>query len=179
MSLIYRLFDLLTGVMFTISGTLLIAMMLSTLVDIISRLLFGLTEGGVDFTFIGGVELIKYGLLLSILFVLPRALRHSQVVVDLFTDRLPLRIRHIMEGIYLLGYMLLGAGMSYRFWLAAGHAQQNGETTQDLLLPMSWLYFICSFATAVLAVAAVLAAWRLLSGAETEAEDETGPEVAL
>ncbi|HPQ97856.1 MAG TPA: TRAP transporter small permease subunit, partial [Thiolinea sp.] len=167
MSLIYRLFDWLTGVLFTISGVLLLAMMVSTLVDIVSRLVFGLTEGKVDFTFIGGVELIKYGLLLSILFVLPRALRHSQVVVDLFTDRLPLRTRQIMEGIYLLGYVLLGAGMSYRFWLAVGHARENGETTQDLLLPMSWLYAVCSFATGVLALAAVLAAWRLLSGQES------------
>ncbi|CAE6936427.1 DctQ component [Vibrio sp. B1FLJ16] len=57
--------------MHTCSGVLLIGMMLVTLVDVVTRTLYGLSDGNIAFTFIGGVELIKYGLLFTVLFTLP------------------------------------------------------------------------------------------------------------
>ncbi len=156
-----RLFDRIAHAMHVISGVILVSMMFITLADVLSRALFKATDGSVDLTFIGGVELIKYGLLLLVVFALPYSVGRSQVIVDLFTDNLPPRVKALMEGFYMLGFVLLGAGMSYRFYEAIGNARMSGETTQDLLIPLTYLYGLTSFATAFLALAALLISLRL------------------
>ncbi|MEH6576895.1 MAG: TRAP transporter small permease subunit [Amphritea sp.] len=156
-----RLFERCTHAMHVLSGVILVSMMFITLADVVSRSMFEATDGSVDFTFIGGVELIKYGLLLMVLFALPYSLGRSQVIVDLFTENLKARSKAILEGFYILGFMLLGGGMSYRFYHAVGQAQMSGETTQDLLFPLYYIYGVTSFATAMLAIAALLISLRL------------------
>ncbi len=161
METLNRLLERLTFFMHVISGCILVSMMFVTLADVLSRALFEATSGSVDMTFIGGVEIIKYGLLLAVLFALPHSVNRSQVIVDLFTDTLKTRSKATLEGLYLLGYVCLGAGMSYRFFLSIEESNLSGETTQDLLIPLSYLYAISSFATAVLALAALMAALQL------------------
>lgn len=156
-----RLFDRITHAMHVISGVILVSMMFITLADVLSRALFKATDGSVDLTFIGGVELIKYGLLLMVVFALPYSVGRSQVIVDLFTDNFKPRIKALLEGFYMLGFVLLGGGMSYRFYEAIGNAEMSGETTQDLLIPLTYLYGLTSFATAFLALAALLISLRL------------------
>ncbi|WP_286237860.1 TRAP transporter small permease [Neptuniibacter halophilus] len=157
-----QLFDRLTYTMHVISGVILVSMMFITLADVVTRTLFKMTDGSLDLTFIGGVELIKYGLLIMVLFALPFSVGRSQVIVDLFTEALPSRGKAILEGLFMLGFVALGAGMSYRFWHAVGQAQMSGETTQDLLIPLYYFYAISSFATAMLALAALLISLRCL-----------------
>lgn len=161
MKLFSRTFERATYAMHLSSGVILVSMMFVTLGDVISRAVFEMTSGTIDFTFIGGVELIKYGLLLTVLFALPHSVGRSQVIVDLFTESMSARSKNLMEGFYLLGFVLLGVGMSYRFFHAVGQAQMTGETTQDLLVPLSYIYGVTTFATAVLAVAALLNSVRL------------------
>ena len=156
-----RLFDRVTHAMHVISGAILVSMKFITLADVLSRALFKVTEGSIDLTFIGGVELIKYGLLFMVVFALPYSVGRSQVIVDLFTENLSSRWKAWLEGIYMLGFVMLGGGMSYRFYHAVGQAEMSGETTQDLLIPLSYLYGITSFATAFLALAALLISVRL------------------
>jgi len=156
-AIISRLVERLTSIMHTISGMVLIGMMFVTLADVITRALFEATDGKVDFTFIGGIELTKYCLLVTVLFALPHSLSRSQVIVDLFTDSFKTRTKSILEAFYMMCFALLASGMSYRFFHAVGQANQSGETTQDLLMPLYYLYAISSFATAVLALAAVVA----------------------
>lgn len=158
---ISRWVDKLTYVMHLISGTILVLMMFVTLADVVTRLIFNLSGGSIDITFIGGVEMIKYGLLLVVFFALPHSLNRSQVIVDLFTDALKTETKARLEGFYILGYALLGFGMSYRFYHAIEMADMSGETTQDLLLPLSNFYIVTCFASGVLAVVAVLSALRL------------------
>lgn len=160
MNVFSKLFERLTHAMHMVSGTVLISMMFITLADVISRTLFKLTDGTFDFTFIGGVELIKYGLLFVVLFALPYSVGRSQVIVDLFTDNLSGRIKVILEGIFMLGFVALGAAMSFRFYHALEQSQMTGETTQDLLIPLFYLYGISSFSTAMLAIAAMLISLR-------------------
>jgi len=160
MNALSKLFERLTHAMHMVSGTVLISMMFITLADVISRTLFKLTDGTFDLTFIGGVELIKYGLLFVILFALPYSVGRSQVIVDLFTDNLSGRIKVILEGMFMLGFVALGGAMSFRFYHALVQSKMTGETTQDLLIPLFYLYGISSFATAMLAIAAMLISLR-------------------
>jgi len=155
-----KLFKQVTHTMHMMSGVVLISMMFITLTDVFTRTMFKLTDGTFDFTFIGGIELTKYGLLFVVLFSLPYSVGRSQVIVDLFTDNLSGRIKVILEGIFMLGFVALGGGMCSRFYHAAVQSQMTGETTQDLLIPLYYLYGLSAFATGMLAVAAMLISLR-------------------
>lgn len=156
-----KLLDRILYGMHVISGVVLVSMMLVTLSDVIVREVFSLSGGKIDFTFIGGVELIKYGLLIMALFALPYSVGRSQVIVDLFTENFSSRLKAVLEGIYMLGFVLLGSGMCYRFYHSIWAAQESGETTQDLLIPLSYIYAIATFATGMLAIAALAISLRL------------------
>ena len=160
--LVTQAFGKLTLAMHYIAGTVLVSMMFITLADVISRAIFGMTEGAVDFTFIGGIELTKYGLLTVVLFSLPHAVGRSQVIVDLFTEKWSNRVKNLVEAFYMFGFTLIGSGMSYRFYHAIEYANDSGETTQDLFIPLSYLYGLSAFATSVLAIAALLTATNLI-----------------
>lgn len=141
-----------------VSGVLLIVMMVTILLDVASRAIFGASKGSVDFTFNGGVEIVSYSLLFCILFALPYSVRRGQVTVDLFTGGLSERVKGILAGIYTLGFGLLGLGMSVRFYNAVGRLQDTGETTQDLLIPMFYIYAVATFAAVVLTIRGLLVA---------------------
>lgn len=162
MTALRNLINQIANAMHMLSGVLLISMMLVTLIDVLTRTLYGLSDGAIALTFIGGVELIKYGLLFTILFTLPQSVGDSQVVVDLFTDRMSERAKIYLESFYLLGFALLGAGMTYRFYDAIEGAILSGETTQDLMIPMPWVYRIVVFATAMLTLRCLLLTWDLI-----------------
>lgn len=148
--------------MHVLSGMLLIGMMVTVLLDVISRAMFGASGGRIDFTFQGGVEIVSYGLLFMVLFTLPYSVSRSQVIVDLFTDEMSERLKALLAGIYTFGFGLLGIGMAVRFFEAAGRVAETGETTQDLLIPMTFIYGATAFATSVLALRGILVALRQL-----------------
>jgi TRAP-type C4-dicarboxylate transport system permease small subunit len=162
MLLVGKLIKQINYLMLIISGFILISMMCVTLADIITRSLFKASDGTIDLTFIGGVEYVKYGLLLSILFSLPYSVGKSQVVVDLFTEKLSVKIKSIMDGVFMLGFFLLGTAMAYRFYRGMIQSLNYGETTQDLLLPLFYFYGISAFACAMLSVSALTVALKLI-----------------
>lgn len=152
---INRMLEHITYLMHMLSGTLLVSMMFITLADVFSRALFAATNGQLDITFIGGVELIKYALLGTVFFSLPYSLRRSQVIVDLFSDNWSHLAKRVVDAFYMTLFILLASCMSYQFFHLIAESQLSGETTQDLLIPLSYFYQAATFATAMLAVAAV------------------------
>jgi len=48
--------------------------------------------------------------------------------------------------------------MSTKFWNAVGHSSMSGETSQDLMFPMSYIYATTLFGTIMLAVRSLLVA---------------------
>ena len=144
--------------MHVISGFLLLVMMFTVLFDVVSRTLFGASGGRIDLTFRGGVEIVSYGLLFMVLFALPYSVSRGQVIVDLFTEQLGDRLKAVLSGIYTFGFGLLGLGMSIRFFEATARVAETGETSQDLLIPMQYIYAVTAVATLVLALRGVLVA---------------------
>lgn len=142
--------------MHLVSGLLLLSMMIVVLLDVSTRTLFGMSGGRMDFTFRGGVEIVSYSLLFMILFTLPYSVSRGQVIVDLFTERMSERLKALLAGIYTLGFGLLGLGMAIRFFEASARVAESGETTQDLLIPMSYIFAITAFATSMLALRGLL-----------------------
>lgn len=144
--------DKVSFVMHSISGVILISMMLVTIADILTRSLFSYSDGSIDLTFLGGIELISYGLLFMVLFSLPYSVSRGQVIVDLFTENMSERVKEFLVGFYTFGFGLLGVGMSYGLYASMNRVAENGETTQDLLIPMSYVYGLAAFPAAMLAL---------------------------
>ncbi len=144
------------------AGFILVSMMFITLADVVTRAIFNFTDGGIDWTFVGGIELIKFGLLFAILLTLPHSVAQSQVIVDLFTEKMNQRLKIYLEAFYNLGFALLGAGMSVRFFEAIEAASLTGETTQDLQIPLQYIYVGVVIATTLLAVRALIIAGELI-----------------
>lgn len=144
--------------MHQLAGAILIGMMTIILIDVVGRAVFGVTDGALDFTFVGGVEMVSYGLLFMVLFSLPFAVSRGQVIVDLFTGGMSERLKGILAGIYTMGFGLLGAGMTLRFIEAAQRVAASGEVTQDLHIPFSYIYGFTAVATGVLALRGFLSA---------------------
>ncbi|REG82641.1 TRAP transporter small permease [Marinomonas pollencensis] len=158
-----------THFMHLIGGFFLVAMMLVTLADVAARGLFGITEGSVDWTFTGGIELVKYSLLFTVLFILPHSVSRSQVIVDLFTDGFKDTTKRLFEAFYSLCFGVLGGAMSYSFYLHIEDAAMSYETTQDLMIPLTYFYSVATFATVMLAIAAFVYAFELLICGKAEA----------
>ncbi len=159
----------LARVLHILSGFLLVAMILVVLLDVASRSLFGASGGELDVTFPGGVELVSFGLLFMVLFALPYSVDRGQVIVDLFTERMPERAKAVLSAVYTLGFALLGFAMAIRFYEAIGGALASGETSQDLIIPLYYIYALAAFATAALGLRALLVALRGIFGGGEEA----------
>lgn len=154
------LIESISKAMLLVAALMVAAMMLIVLVDVISRALFELTSGGLDITFIGGIELVRFALLFAILYALPWNLDRSQIFVDLFTGNLSDRAISILTGLSYLGYFFLAMAMTYRFFDSLGMARMTGETTQDLGIPMPIIYAGIIFGTCMLGVRSLQIAGR-------------------
>ncbi|OXY82612.1 TRAP transporter small permease subunit [Oceanimonas doudoroffii] len=164
MNSLTRLTDRVALLMYWLGGVLIVAMMLIVVADVAARGFFSLTDGQLDLTFVGGIELVKFSLLFSMLLAFPHAVDKGQIVVDLFTQQMNAARLRFFTGGYTLGFGLLGAAWCWRFTEAAHSARQTGELTQDLLLPMSAIYQIASLALAVLALRALLVGVNIVMG---------------
>ena len=136
--------------MHMVAGVLLIVMAVTVLIEVVTRALFGMTGGGLDLTIRGGVEIVSYSLLFMVLFALPYSVSRGQVIVDLFTENMSERLKMLLAGIYTLGFSFLGFAMATRFYESVGRVAMSGETTQDLLIPLTYIYAISAFATFML-----------------------------
>lgn len=145
-------------VMYQIAGVFLVAMVLVILFEVVSRALFDITGGAVDVTYTGAIELVSFALLFMVLFSLPHAVSRGQVIVDLFTGGLSERAKSALAGLYTVGFALMGVGMTIGFVDSAGRVAASGEVTQDLLIPLSYIYGLTAAATAVLALRGIVVA---------------------
>jgi len=144
-----------------LGGICLVSMMVSVLADISTRTLFGLTDGAVDLTFTGSFELVRYGLLFAMVFSMPYCLDRGQVVVELFTEGFSVTAKARIAAFFTLFFGIFGGLMCYRLLHSAGAARLTGETTQDLLVPMSSIYTVAALGMAMLALRGLSLAYSL------------------
>jgi TRAP-type mannitol/chloroaromatic compound transport system permease small subunit len=148
----------LAHLMHLFAGVLVVAMVGTVLVDVVTRLVFRLTDGAVDPTFRGGVEIVSFCLLFMVLFALPYSVARGQVIVDLFTENMSERMKGLLSGAYMAGFGALGLGMCIRFIGSFEESLASGMTSQDLVVPLYYIHAVVAFATGVLALRGFLVA---------------------
>lgn len=117
----------------------------------------------------GDVELTQFGVALMISLCLPWCqLHHSNIIVDFFTQRLPLRANRALDG---LGALLLAAMcvlLGWRTAVGAGSVAEAGETSMIIGLPMWWTYVMLAPGLALTAAIALWQGLRLLRGLDAD-----------
>lgn len=155
-----------------LSGAILVLMMITVILDVVTRALFGMTAGASGITVWGAVEIVSYGLMFMVLFTLPHSVSRAQVIVDVFTDRWSAAVKLRLSALYTLGFGLLGTAMAWRFFESAARVAASGQTTQDLQVPLWLPYGAASFAAGMLALRCAVVALRRLLGQGDEAFEQ-------
>lgn len=159
--------DAVARALFVVGGVLLSAMMLIITADVVTRTLFGISGGAIRVVVAGGVELVRFTLLFSILCTLPAVVERGQVVVESFTTHLPQHVKQLLFAIYLLGFCGFGVILAFGWYGSGMGALEYDEVTQDLALPMAPLYFAAAACATVLAVRSFICAIRAFAGKVT------------
>lgn len=169
MNVVFTAVDLAAKYLLVVSRILLTLMMLIIVGDVITRGVFGATGGAVDLTFRGGIELVRFSLLFTIVCALPAVVEEGQVVVETFTNRFSDRKKAFMFAFYLIGFLAFGVILAIGWYKSGMAAMSHGETTQDLKIPKGPIYFGAGVCALVLAARALVCAVRRLGGGGPEA----------
>lgn len=123
-----------------VAGIALVGLLAVTMADVSTRYLSRVTEGAIAFRVSGSVELVSYLMLFALLAAMAANVEKSQVVVEAFSHGLPQTIKNRLQGVYFLGFMVLGFILFIGLLDSAAAAARHGTTTQDLRLPMAPIY---------------------------------------
>ncbi|MEC9482507.1 MAG: TRAP transporter small permease subunit, partial [Halomonas sp.] len=108
--------------------------------------------GALDWSVVGGVELVSYLMLFALLAAMAANVEKGQVVVEAFSHRLNDTAKTRLNGFYLLGFAGLGLVVALGLWDSALSASRHGEVTQDLRLPMGPIYWTAAALSLLLGV---------------------------
>jgi TRAP-type C4-dicarboxylate transport system permease small subunit len=126
-----------------LGGTMLIAMMLLTVCDVIGRYMF-------NAPILGAAELTEVLLCATIFMGLGAVcISEDHVTVDLLTDQFPDALQpYRLAFTGLFGGVLL-AVVSWRLWVYAAQIGSYGGTTTSLSIPIAPLGYFCAICTAI------------------------------
>lgn len=156
MSWIQHCLDRMARALLAISGLALVAMMLVVIFDVLVRNLSVVLPFLQNVTYYGTIEIVRYLFLLAMAGAMPWGVEKSQVVVELFTQRLSVAARARIDSAFLLGFAVLGALMAYSLVVAGSHAFVTGETTPDLRIPIGPIRYATGFCMGLMALRALV-----------------------
>lgn len=157
-----------------IGGMSLIIIVLATMIDVITRYVFKLTGGEVGFTVKGSVEIVSYFMLFSLLAAFAAYVERSQIIVDIFTQKMPQSIKGYMMGTFMMGFFLMGLVFTWGLYESAFDALEYGKVTQDLRVSMMPIYLISAFLSVLLAIRALIESINIFKTGEFFDAEETG-----
>jgi TRAP-type C4-dicarboxylate transport system permease small subunit len=104
----------------------------------------------------GDVEMTQFAVALAISLALPWCqLRGANIIVDFFTQRLPMRQVRWLDGVGALMMTAMCALLAWRTSVGALSVREAGETSMILALPMWWAYASLAPGLALAALVAV------------------------
>lgn len=157
-----------------IGGISLIIIVLATILDVVTRYIFKLTGGEIGFTMKGSVEIVSYFMLFALLAAFAAYVERSQIIVDVFTQKMPQSIKGYMMGTFMVGFFLIGIMFAWGLYESALDALQYGKVTQDLRVSMMPIYFLSSFLSVLLAIRSLIEAINIFKTGEFFDAEETG-----
>ena len=157
-----------------IGGVSLIIIVLTTMLDVVARYIFKLTGGEFGFTVKGSVEIVSYFMLFALLAAFAAFVERSQIIVDVFTQKMPQSIKGYLMAIFMLGFFVIGIVFSWGLYESAIDAMEFGKVTQDLRLSMMPIYLISALLSAFLAIRSLIESINIFKTGEFFDAEETG-----
>lgn len=139
-----------------IGGFSIVITILYTLTDVITRYMFKITQGGFGFTLKGSVEVVSYFMLFALLAAFAAYVERSQIIVDIFTQKLPYKLKAYLMGIFMLIYTIVAVYFVLGFYELTHDAMEYGNVTQDLRISMTPIYIFSGFLCVLLAIRAFI-----------------------
>lgn len=157
-----------------LGGISLIIIVLTTMLDVIVRYIFKLTGGEFGFTVKGSVEIVSYFMLFALLAAFAAFVERSQIIVDVFTQKMPQSIKGYLMGIFMLGFFIIGIIFTWGLYESAIDAIELGKVTQDLRISMMPIYLISAFLSMLLAIRSLIESINIFKTGEFFDAEETG-----
>ena len=157
-----------------IGGISLIVIVLATVADVVARYIFKLTDGGLGFTIKGSVEIVSYFMLFALLSAFAAYVERSQIIVDVFTQKMPQSIKAYMMGTFMMGFFLIGIIFTWGLYESAVDAASYGKVTQDLRISMTPIYAFSALLSFFLAIRSVIESINIFKTGQFFDAEETG-----
>ncbi|GAA0803360.1 TRAP transporter small permease [Psychrobacter piscatorii] len=174
MTLLVKLSVLISRLCQFIGGISLIIIVLTTMTDVVARYIFKLTGGEFGFTVKGSVEIVSYFMLFALLAAFAAFVERSQIIVDVFTQKMPQSIKGYMMGVFMLGFFVIGIVFAWGLYESAIDAMEFGKVTQDLRISMMPIYLISALLSALLAIRSLIESINIFKTGEFFDAEETG-----
>ena len=81
---------------------------------------------------------------------------NANIVVELFTGRMPARWKAALDGVHEVVFAIVAALIAWRLFVGGLRKLADGETTMFLGIPIHWAYFSALLGGGLLAVVCVL-----------------------
>lgn len=157
-----------------IGGISLVVIVLVTIADVITRYIFKLTGGDFGFTIKGTVEIVSYMMLFALLSAFAAYVERSQVIVDVFTQKMSQKVKGYMMGVFMVGFFALGVVFVWGLFESAVDAAEYGKVTQDLRISMTPIYGFSAFLSVILAIRSCIESINIFVTGEFYDAEETG-----
>ena len=174
MTLLVKLSVLISRLCQFIGGISLTIIVLTTMTDVVARYIFKLTGGEFGFTVKGSVEIVSYFMLFALLAAFAAFVERSQIIVDVFTQKMPQSIKGYMMGVFMLGFFAIGIVFAWGLYESAIDAMEFGKVTQDLRISMMPIYLISALLSALLAIRSLIESINIFKTGEFFDAEETG-----
>ncbi|WP_238364679.1 TRAP transporter small permease [Mesobacterium pallidum] len=123
--------------------------------NVAARIVFDLTDTGVNLMIPGAIEQVSYILGIVALAGLAASMSQGMILVDFLVARLPELARTLVARFWFAGLVALALVLGWLFTEDMLATYRRGEATQDLRLPMFLIYGLYALQSLALAVVAL------------------------
>ena len=150
----YRRLERLARAFALAGGLLLVGVMGMTVISVLGRYLFNAPVPG-DY------EITELAMGIAVFAFFPYChISNANIVVELFTGRMPPRFKAALDALHNLTFALVAGLIAWRLFIGGMHKFDDGETTVFLGIPVHWAYFPALLGAVLLAAVCILLLFR-------------------
>lgn len=138
-----------------LGGACLLYMVFVVAFNVLARIIFDVSDTGVNMMIPGAIEQVSYLLGIVALAALAASLKEGMIAVDFVVERLPDLPRALVARFWFLGVVVLATVLAWLFWEDAHATYLRGEETQDLRIPMFLIFGFYALQCLALAIIAL------------------------
>tara|TARA_R110002074_G_scaffold105141_5_gene227081 strand:+ start:1518 stop:2033 length:516 start_codon:yes stop_codon:yes gene_type:complete len=154
-TILRRIADPVEAACLFLGGICLFYMVFVVAFNVLARVIFDVTDTGVNMMIPGAIEQVSYLLGIVALAALAASLKEGMIAVDFVVERLPDLPRALVARFWFLSVVVLALVLAWLFWEDAHATYRRSEQTQDLRIPMFLVFGLYALQCLALAIIAL------------------------